>query len=839
MDRVRASGMFLVEGDRKFFARGVSYGPFAPTLGEPFPDKAVVESDFALIRALGANTIRIYHVPPEWLRGLAEEFELRLLVGIPWAQHVRFLDSRSERHEVLRRVRDAAESLRRSPNLLAFLVGNEIPPDVVRWYGAPRVERFLAGLADEIKQVDPDALVSYANFPMTEYLGVQGLDFVSFNVYLHRIDALGRYLARLQNLAGPRPLLLTEFGVDSIREGETRQAEIVARSAEQAAWLGCAGAVVFSYTDEWHTGGFDVEDWAFGLVTRDRKPKPAFEALRHLYRSELPRLPDPAPRVSVVVCAYDAGRTLDECLRSLRRVRYPNFEVIVVDDGSRDGTRAIAEGFPEFRLISHENRGLSAARNDGIRAARGEVVAFTDADCAVDPDWLTFLVHRLLSGGFAGVGGPNLPPPEDQWVAEVVALSPGGPTHVLLSDWEAEHVPGCNMAFWRSRLLEAGLFDPIFRAAGDDVDICWRLQDAGHAIGFAASALVWHRRRHTIRAYLAQQAGYGRAEALLAFKHPHRFNGFGHSRWRGRIYGHAKPHGFGARGVIYGGPLGRGLFQALYPAPTSLLRHLPLTLEWNATALGLLLLGALSCAVGMPHPVVALLGLALLGVGVAQAARGALEADRRGLPAWRTWLLLAALCHLGPLARAFERTRSLARGMRPLRRLRREAGGPPGTLDLLRSNLSFSYWSETAIEKERCRSALLELLEARKVHVLLDDGWRPWDLLLYHGVWLRGQVKILVADHGAGRRQVDVGLELRRTIPGRLVPGACAAAALLSAALGAWPAAGLFVGVLLATEALLGHKLYRFAQAFHDVVADSFRSLPVVALGGRDAERAP
>ena len=214
-----------------------------------------------------------------------------------------------------------------------------------------------------------------------------------------------------------------------------------------------------------------------------------------------------SPLVSIVVPVYNGARFLAECLDSLLAQDYPAVEVIVVDDGSRDGTRAIAERYPHFRLITHENRGLSAARNDGIQAARGDVVAFTDADCAVDPDWLTYLVARLCAGRFAGVGGPNIPPREPHWVAEAVARSPGGPTHVLLSDWEAEHVPGCNMAFWRSRLLEVGLFDPIFRSAGDDVDICWRLQNAGCVIAFAASALVWHRRRHSVHAYLTQQAG--------------------------------------------------------------------------------------------------------------------------------------------------------------------------------------------------------------------------------------------------------------------------------------------------------------------------------------------
>jgi glycosyltransferase involved in cell wall biosynthesis len=828
--------MFFVEGDRKFFARGVSYGPFSPTqLGEPFPEKECVERDFALMHELGANTIRVYHVPPGWLCELAAHFGLRLLVGIPWAQHVRFLDSRSEREEIRRRVREGVRSLCHAPNVLAFLVGNEIPPDVVRWYEAPRVERFLQTLADEVKQIDPEALVSYANFPMTEYLDVDRLDFVSFNVYLHRIEDLRRYLSRLQNLAGPRPLVLTEFGIDSLREGEDRQATLVARSAREAARLGCAGTIVFAHTDEWHTGGFDIEDWAFGLVTRDRRPKPAFEAVQRVYRSEVPELPDAAPRVSVIVCAYNAERTLEECLHSLRRIRYPDFEVIVVDDGSTDSTRAIAEQFPEFRLISHENRGLSAARNDGIRAARGAIVAFTDADCAVDPDWLALLVDRLTSGTFAGVGGPNLPPPEDDhWVADVVARSPGGPTHVLLGDWEAEHVPGCNMAFWRDSLLEVGLFDPIFRTAGDDVDVCWRLQDAGHAIGFAAAALVWHRRRHTVRAYLAQQAGYGRAEAMLHFKHPRRFNGLGHSRWAGRIYGGSSGRGLlGARGVVYGGPFGRALFQTLYAAPRPLLRHLPATLEWHATALGLLLLGALSYAARAPVPILLCAGLALLSLSVAQAVDAALRWDRRDLPAVRSRLLLAALSALGPLVRGFERFSWRVRGLSQAAPVRPEGARRRPGLDWLRRRLVLSYWNETSIEKETCLSALGDVLRRCGLHVVSDDGWRAWDLLLHRGLWTRGEIKTLVENHGAQKRRIVVGMRLRRTVPARLVTGALGLAASVSAGVGPPWAVGLLVLGLLGTEGYLRCELYRLARTFRDAVEVAFRPLPVVALGER------
>ena len=108
---------------------------------------------------------------------------------------------------------------------------------------------------------------------------------------------------------------------------------------------------------------------------------------------------------------------------------------------------------------------------------------------------------------------------------------------MLLSDEIAEHIPGCNMAFWKSSLDAIGGFDPQFRIAGDDVDICWRLQDQGWTVGFSPGAVVWHHRRDCVRGYLKQQYEYGKAEALLERKWPERYNRVGHLAWAGRVYG--------------------------------------------------------------------------------------------------------------------------------------------------------------------------------------------------------------------------------------------------------------------------------------------------------------
>src|SRR5262249_29858440 len=196
----------------------------------------------------------------------------------------------------------------------------------------------------------------------------------------------------------------------------------------------------------------------------------------------------------------------------------PNYEVILVDDGSTDNTAQVAAQFPKIRYIHQENLGLSVARNTGATAAKGEVIAYTDSDCMADPDWLYYLVGTLTSGEYAGVGGPNVSPPAQNSIQACVAAAPGGPSHVLLTDTVAEHIPGCNMAFYRWAFERVGGFDPEYRKAGDDVDFCWRTQQAGWGIAFSPTAIVWHYRRVLLRPFFQKPEGYGQAGALVCFK---------------------------------------------------------------------------------------------------------------------------------------------------------------------------------------------------------------------------------------------------------------------------------------------------------------------------------
>src|SRR4029077_15101182 len=147
-------------------------------------------------------------------------------------------------------VRQAVERGRSHPCVLAYSIGNEIPPNIIRWHGARHVERFLAELRDVAKQADPDGLVTYASYPPTEYLDLSFLDFATFNVYLHDRETFRRYLFRVQNLVGDKPLVLGELGMDTRRHGEEKQALFLAGHLREATLLGLAGAFVFSWTDD-------------------------------------------------------------------------------------------------------------------------------------------------------------------------------------------------------------------------------------------------------------------------------------------------------------------------------------------------------------------------------------------------------------------------------------------------------------------------------------------------------------------------------------------------------------------------------------------------------------
>jgi GT2 family glycosyltransferase/DNA-binding beta-propeller fold protein YncE len=808
--RIVTDGKFLrlpspdAAAGERFLIKGVTYGTFAPDAqGYQFPPLAQIAADFRQMASLGINTVRTYTPPRRELLDAAADEGLHVMVGLPWSQHVAFLDDRSLRRTIRRELAAKVAELGDHPATVAFALGNEIPPGVVRWHGRVRVERFLRHLYEDAKQASPQSLFTYVNFPPTEFLDLSFFDICAFNVYLHREPELRAYLARLQHIAGQKPLLLAEAGADSTREGETGQAEITAMHVRAAFEEGACGAIAFAWTDEWWRGGHTVADWTFGLVDADRRPKLAAEAVAAAFR-DAPFSKERQhtwPRVSVVVCAYNAADTIEDNLRSLEALTYPDYEIILVNDGSKDKTSEIGRRFARVRVIETPNAGLSAARNVGLAEATGDIVAYTDADARVDRDWLTFLVQPFLNSEVVGSGGPNVVPPDDPPMAQCIARAPGGPTHVLLDDRTAEHVPGCNMAFRRDALLAIGGFNPIYLRAGDDVDVCWRLQARSWKIGFASAALVWHHHRSSLKAYWRQQVGYGEGETWLMAHHPDKFLD-GRMLWRGRIYS-PLPFVRSLWGTkINAGVWGTAAFPSVYRTDVHPFAFLPHSIRWQVISLVLTIAGGIVAATGDHRWAAALLlGAGVVGLlatiakNIAYAMRSEVDSLRRP----RVWnrAVVAYLHFLQPLARLRGRIRGVlsppevalppvepqtSRGPRP------SLGEAGRALLLISGNITEDrFWSKTWTSAERVLAALTDWLRhSRAVRTIeVDEGWADdRDVSVFVGRWAWLDVRALVEEHGSGKALVRVSTHLRPTTFGVVSAIGLGAALLVGAATG-------------------------------------------------------
>lgn len=642
MGRLSARGKYIYQDGQKFFARGVSYGPFAPnSRGEPYPEPDRVAADFAMMGELGANLVRTYLTPPPWMFDLAAKYGLRLMAGFYWPQHLAFLDSPEMMRDIRNTVRREIAALRQFKDVIfAYSIGNEIRSDIVRWHSPHAVSRFLAELHDIGRELDPAGLFTYSNYPSAEYLDLSFLDVISFNVYLHREADFRRYLTHLMAITGERPLVLSETGMDTIREGAQHQAELLGWQSRAALELGLSGLVIFAFTDEWFTGGNEITDWAFGITTRGRAPKPSFAAVSQIFRGPLPPMLAASPSTSVIVPAYNAAPTIARCIESLKRLNYPDYEIMVVDDGSADSTAAIAES-AGVRTLRLPHRGLAAARNAGLAAASGRIVAFIDADAEADGDWLYHLAEAITRRKAAAAGGQNFAPKRTSTIAAAIAAAPGQAQEVRLGDQDLAQLCGCNMAVDKAKLDNSVLFDCKFTNAGDDVDFSWRVRDAEMTLAYAPGAIVFHERRTAIAAYLKQQRGYGYAEGLLFRKYPNRQDHvYGESRW------FAKWFGIGSR--IYYGAFGRGLFQTIYPRSwLPLAAQVPLTFPWIAIAMLLAVAGIFDRTFG----ILGTTGLfATLTCAVAGAAGSAGQ-----LPGLASRVILIGLWVLGPLIRSWER----------------------------------------------------------------------------------------------------------------------------------------------------------------------------------------
>lgn len=791
---ISVAGKALRAGAERWHLSGVAYGPFRPNMrGEPFPEDAVMLADLDRIVRLGFNTLRLYQSPSEALLAAAEARGLRLLVGLAWTDHVDFLRTRQQRQQVVERVRAEAARLAHRPVVAAFLVGNELEKTLVRWLRPARVRDFLERLIEAGRSAAPERLFSYASYPSTEYLIPRNADFLALNVYLEDPVALRAYALRLQNLAGNKPLVITEHGLDAGLHGEAAQAAALVAQRAALAAASVAGEVWFSYTDEWFRGGEEVRGWSFGLVDAARRERPVCAAVCRAFQAqEKPSL----PRISVIVCTRDGSATLDACLASLGRLDYPDYEVLVVDDGSRQDIQEISQRHPFVRYHRQQPAGLSVARNMGARLASGSILAYTDDDCIAEPDWLKHLAGGFEDAMWAAVGGPNIPPAPRNRTEAIVAAAPGSPVHVLLDDTEAEHLPGCNLAIRKAALEAIGGFRPQYHAAGDDVDVCWRLREAGGRLRYVPGAMVWHHRRYQARAYLRQQAGYGAAEALLMRDYPERFGILGGARWAGGIYGDQGGADLTSARIFHGAR-GLGLFQGIYQQGPRCWA------DWLAGVAWVVLVVILLLA-QMPLAALGVFGLSwLLALG-----------RTRSLPpapfrlTLREKMMRLCLCWLQPIVREGARLRGMVEhGAFPA--AWPEWDGVWAAPTESRFTLPVceqAFWSESGPLRERFLSELRAQAHAQHLPVRDDDGWQDYDLEINPGSYVSQRILTVEEYHGQGRclLRVRLGWSAARLV--WQVGG-------LFAALLLWSGYGIICAVLLLMAVVLQARARRHVRA--------------------------
>jgi GT2 family glycosyltransferase len=311
---VEVRGRQLLVDGQPFLVKGVHYSPWRPGTGPgkgyPYPDRSAIEADLRLVRGLGANTILVFDAPDDVL-DVAHEQGLRVLYTfyLDWWTFGSPEDA-AARARVLERVR----TLRGKPALLGWVLGNEVPSQVLAQRGAAPIENGLAELYRAVKAVDPQHPVTHSNWPVARELDLRFLDIVSFNVYpLWPPEVVaagyGPYVERvLRPLAADRPLLITEFGADTVQTDEAGQARLLRQSWDGLRGAGAAGGVVFEFADEWWKNYDNPKrpgDWwdrqpaaddevredpdpeeHYGIVTADRRPKAAFAAVREMFADQ-------------------------------------------------------------------------------------------------------------------------------------------------------------------------------------------------------------------------------------------------------------------------------------------------------------------------------------------------------------------------------------------------------------------------------------------------------------------------------------------------------------------------------------------------------------------------
>jgi mycofactocin system glycosyltransferase len=230
------------------------------------------------------------------------------------------------------------------------------------------------------------------------------------------------------------------------------------------------------------------------------------------------------PKVSVVIPVRDQPKDLIECLESLANLNYPadKLEVIVVDDGSSNHVSEVVASF-NIRLIRLEkSQGAAACRNIGAGNARGDILAFLDADCIADKNWLREIVPFFEIEKIGAIGGFVDSHYKKNYLdhyEEVSSPLNMGQRILFQGDTESNfYVPSCNMLVSRKAFIATGGFKNGMQV-GEDVDLCWRMRKRGYALLYVTAGRVAHKHRNSLFKMLRRRSEYGTSEAGLYLTH--------------------------------------------------------------------------------------------------------------------------------------------------------------------------------------------------------------------------------------------------------------------------------------------------------------------------------
>jgi len=234
------------------------------------------------------------------------------------------------------------------------------------------------------------------------------------------------------------------------------------------------------------------------------------------------------PYVSIIIPARNAEKTIKKCLDSVLNLDYKNYEVIVIDDGSEDRTPEILENYKDkIKIIKNiKALGPSQSRNMAVKEAKGEYLAFTDADCFVDKSWLTELISGFKESKIVSVGGiQEIPKDETEFGRKVSEFFK---KIGFISDYmhiakrkesvEVNHNPSCNVMYRKDIFLEEnGFLENLW--PGEDVELDYRLRKKGYKIIFNPKAIVYHYRPSNLKSFLKMMYRYGWAQGFLVKKY--------------------------------------------------------------------------------------------------------------------------------------------------------------------------------------------------------------------------------------------------------------------------------------------------------------------------------